>query len=49
MKSPTKKLPDGSFVQHVALIDKNRIMRAYNASPSREKNCMEKMTLKEWY
>lgn len=32
-----EKLPDGSFVQHVALIDKNRIMRAYKASPSREK------------
>ena len=45
-----EKLPDGSFVQHVALIDKNRIMRAYNASPSREKtvwkNDTQRMVLK---
>ena len=45
-----EKLPDGRFVQHVALIDKNRIMRAYNASPSREKtvwkNDTQRMVLK---
>lgn len=45
-----EKLPDGRFVQHVASIDKNRIMRAYNASPSREKtvwkNDTQRMVLK---
>lgn len=38
------------YVQHVAYIDKNRIMRAYNASPSREKtvwkNDTQRMVLK---
>ena len=41
---------DGGYIQHVAYIDKNRIMRAYNSSPSNEKkvwnNDTQRMVLK---
>lgn len=39
-----EKLPDGKYVQHVARIDKNRIMRAYNTSASKEKGVWNKDT-----
>jgi hypothetical protein len=45
-----EKTADGKYVQHVARIDKNRIMRAFNASASREKtvwkNDTQRMVLK---
>ena len=34
-------LEDGKLVQYPVVIDKNRIMRAYNASPTNEKTYLE--------
>lgn len=45
-----EKTNDGKFIQHVAQIDKKRIMRAYNSSPTTEKkvwnNDTQRMVLK---